>query len=233
MRLTHRQRAALSVSIFGLLSLGLILFLWLGPVRDYFHSPEELRDTIKGYGPAAPLVIIGFQILQVILAPIPGQALDIANGYLFGWWGIAISMIGLSIGSVLAIALAKRYGRPLVEVLITPKGMESIKPYTGRRNQWLFFILFLLPGTPDDILCFAIGLSQIPFWRCVVIVILGRFPGVAAAVIFGLTGRGLNPLEFTAIAIVVSLIIGAVIWRIPLGNKTVGEVINPPKTTGS
>lgn len=217
--MTPKQRLWLSAGLFTAIIGGLVLVIVFSPLRPLLTSPEKLRDGVRQFGLLSPAISISLEVMQVIIAPIPGQAIDIANGYLFGWPGVFVSLGGIGLGSTLAIGLARRFGRPLVEVLITPKGLASIRPYVRRRSQLFFFILFLLPGTPDDLLCFAIGLSSIPFGRSVLIALLGRAPGITAAVLFGATGSRLNPLAFTGIAIAVSLLAGWLIWRSPLGEK--------------
>src|SRR5688572_5785384 len=147
--LTKRQQTWLSFGIIAFFMVGLLVLAWFSPLRELLSSEEQLRETVKSFGWYAPAVIIAIHVLQVIVAPIPGQAIDLANGYLFGWWwGSVISLAGLGIGSAITILLANRFGRPLVSALITPKGLKSITGYSHRRNQLLFFFLFLLPGTP-------------------------------------------------------------------------------------
>lgn len=217
---TRRQRHWISIGITVVGLIAVTVLVWVSPLPEVLSSADRLRQTVGAYGWLAPMLIIAIHAFQVIVAPIPGQAIDIANGYLFGWLGGSlISLAGIGLGSVIAIWLAKQFGRPLVETLVTPKGMQAIKPYTSRRSQSLFFFLFLLPGTPDDLLCFAIGLSAISLWRAVAIAMLGRAPGVVAAVITGASGHSLNPLMFSLVAIVVSLVFGLIVWKTPLKKK--------------
>lgn len=226
---TVHQRTWLSIVVICLGIIGLSTLIILSPLRDLLTSSERLQQTVQSFGWYAPIVIICIHILQVVVAPIPGQAIDIANGYLFGWLGgTVVSLIGLGIGSLIVIGLAKRFGRPLVAVLITPKGLKAIHPYTRRRSQLFFFLLFLLPGTPDDLLCFAIGLSSIEWKRAFAIAMLGRSPGIIAAVVAGASGRGLNPITFAAAAIAVSILIGWVIWKTPLGERVRRRTDGPP-----
>lgn len=224
--MTPAQRRAwiTSISIFAFV---LLMFaLALSPLREFFNSPDRLRDSVQAFGWLAPAAIILLHVAQVIAAPIPGQPIDLVNGYLFGWfWGSVFSLAGLSLGTTITIGLTKRFGRPLVEKMITPKGFEKIRAYTRRRNQWLFFFLFLLPATPDDLLCFAIGLTSIPFRRAVVIAMLGRAPGVVVLVIAGATGQSLNPLSFSLIALAVSLLLFVIIR-----NTRLGQAMQLPKT---
>lgn len=217
--MSQKQRAWISAGIL-LLAVGLLVFaLFRSPLREVLGSPEAIRQRVEQAGIGAPLVMVSLQALQVVAAPIPGQAIDLVNGYLFGWWGTLVSVIGIGLGSSLAIWLARRFGRPLVEALITPKGLDAIRPHIRRRNYWPFFILFLLPGTPDDLLCFAMGLTSIPLGRSMLIALLGRTPGVVAAVVVGATGQQMSLLTFSLLAAGVSAAFGLTLWLWPAARK--------------
>ncbi len=146
-------------------------------------------------------MIIGYQIIQVVIAPIPGQAVDVANGYVFGpWIGPVLSVTGISLGSILAIWLARRFGRPLIRAWLGARSVATIDRYTGKTSLKYFFLFFLLPGLPDDLLCFALGLSEIPWRYAVPTVIVGRLPGITLAVWLGASGRQLSPVWIAMIA---------------------------------
>lgn len=197
----------------------IILVISFSPLRHLLSSPEQVRDRLADLGWLAPIVVILIHVLQVLVAFVPGQAIDFAIGYLFGWWGIFISLIGISLGSLAAIGLANRFGHPLMERILTRRGLRKLQPITRKRNQWFFFFLFLIPGTPDDLMCYAIGLSSIPWKRAAVIAILGRTPGVVAAVAAGSSGRSFDPWEFIVMAVAVSLIVLLVIWKVSAFQK--------------
>lgn len=183
-------------------------------------SPEKLRDYIRGFGAWGPLVIIGIHIAQVVIAPLPGQAIEIANGYLFGGvWGSVVSMIGITIGSILAISLARYYGRPLVAMLVTPAGMKHVNPYARRRNYLFFYLLFLVPGTPDDLICFAIGLTSIPLRHAIALALVGRAPFVIGGSVLGAAGIHFHPLVFIAIAVVIPVLLSFIFLKTPLAEK--------------
>jgi uncharacterized membrane protein YdjX (TVP38/TMEM64 family) len=153
-------------------------FVWGAPLLALVRDPERLVALAQAWGRWAPLVTIGLHILQVILAPIPGQALDTVNGFLFGpWLGTLYSMIGLGSGSTLTMALARRYGRPLVERWVDQPTLARLDRFSKRQLMSLFLI-FLLPFLPDDALCFVAGLTPTPLGRLVPLMILGRLPGV-------------------------------------------------------
>ncbi len=218
--LTERRRAWIISSLVIVLFVGGVVFLAGSSVWTFITSPEKLRDYVRGFGAWAPIVITLIHIGQVIIAPVPGQAIDIANGYLFGpLWGPAVSMLGISIGSIAAIVLARTFGRPLVEKLITPAGMKQVLPFTRRRTYWFFFVLFLVPGTPDDLICFAIGLTSIPLRHAIGLALLGRAPGVIAASLLGASGNRLSPLSLVLLAIVVPVVFSLIMVWTPLQKK--------------
>lgn len=223
------RRKAWLTSIALLLSAIVIAIAVLSPLRSILASPDQLRSTVEKSGLWAPTLSVVLEILQVVIAPIPGQAIDFANGYIFGGLvGSICSLLGIGIGSTFAIFIARRFGRPLVSRLITPKGVEQMKPYTRRSSQWFFFILFVLPGMPDDLLCYTIGLTSIPLSRAVTIALLGRIPKVVAAVLTGATGQHLSLWEFSLISVSVSGLLWLIVWKTPLAKK-----MNLPKMPGA
>lgn len=185
-----------------------------------FTSQTALREKILSYGSAAPLVIIAYQIIQVVVAPLPGQAIDMANGYIFGvLQGSFNSLTGIFIGSFLAIYLARRFGQPLVSKLLGQQRLEKIHNKIGHKTFWFFVLLFLIPGTPDDFICFLVGLTSISFSRGVLAAVLGRTPSILAAVVFGATGRSFSPVVFILVAAGASSILYLLIRYMPKFRK--------------
>jgi uncharacterized membrane protein YdjX (TVP38/TMEM64 family) len=160
------------------------------------ESADTAKEYILGFGEAAPLLFIAIQVAQVVVAPIPGQAAGFAGGYVFGWrLGVLYTMIGLATGSWLVFLLSRKLGRRFVEKL---NGAEALKDFEALfrakdggfygkskdavRSHGLltFFLIMLLPALPDDLVCFAAGLSRIPIWKLMIAALLGRFPGMLA-----------------------------------------------------
>lgn len=154
-----------------------------------FYDPDAVRTFIESFGVWAPAALIGLQVLQVLLAPIPGQVVGVASGYAFGaFWGTVYTMIGVSIGSIIAILGAKRYGRPLVERFVGDDQLEQFDGLTETYGFTPFFLLFLLPGFPDDTVCFIAGLTPMSANLMIVYAIIGRLPGMLA---LNMTGNSL------------------------------------------
>jgi len=160
-----------------------LLLAWAVPeVRD----PATLRAYVHGFGVLAPVVFVLIQVAQVLVAPIPGQAVAVAGGYLFGpWWGAAYSLTGMAIGSTIAFALSRRYGRPYVSDLIGSSRLARFDAFVGRSGVPGVFLLFLVPGLPDDAVCFVAGVTTIRLRVLVVVAVVGRAPGVLFASFIG------------------------------------------------
>jgi uncharacterized membrane protein YdjX (TVP38/TMEM64 family) len=125
------------------------------------------------------MATIALNIAQVILAPIPGQFVGVMNGYLYGIAaGTFYSMIGLVIGTAVAMVLGRRFGRPLVERLVTQDQLMRWDNIAAHQGPWFFFLVFLFPFVPDDVTSFLIGLSPLSIPRMLVLTTLGRLPGV-------------------------------------------------------
>jgi len=148
-------------------------------LRSSLSSPEQLRETVERSQLAAPFLIVILHIVQIILAPVPGQAISLVSGYLFGpVWGPVYSMTGTLLGSMLAILLARRLGRPLVEKFVEPKTLAYLDNYARKGGALFFTLVFLLPFLPDDVACFLAGLSPLSLGQLLLIVAIGRLPGV-------------------------------------------------------
>lgn len=203
--LITKRRERRRLLVVGIMIIATLVVFWFSPWRVWLTDATVIRDRIQDLGAFGPVVVIAYHILQVIFAPIPGQALDIANGYVFGWNGIVVSLVGISLGSIMAIWLARRFGRNLVRRLIGEPSMRLLDGFLAKSVPALW-ILLLLPGTPDDVICYALGLSAVRLRRAVVMVILGRAPGVILAVGLGATGREISPLVFLVAMGVISVI---------------------------
>jgi uncharacterized membrane protein YdjX (TVP38/TMEM64 family) len=140
---------------------------------------ERIQAWVSRLGPWGPLVTIGLNAAQVILAPIPGQFIGVTNGYLYGIGaGTLYSMIGLVIGTATVMVLARQFGRPLVERLVNEEQLTRWDELTAQQGPWFFFLVFLLPFLPDDLTGLLIGLSPLSIPRMLVLTTLGRLPGV-------------------------------------------------------
>jgi len=162
--------------------------IWVQFVRFYeiAHDPPQLKKFISSFGPYAPLAYIILQAAQVIVAPIPGGAIEFLGGYLFGVkGGFLYSMVGATLGSLLAFGLARIFEKLAVEKFVSPQTMKKFDYLIGHQGVILSFLLFLIPGFPKDALCYIIGLTPMHLGIFLVISTVGRIPGTLMASLQG------------------------------------------------
>jgi uncharacterized membrane protein YdjX (TVP38/TMEM64 family) len=148
----------------------------------------------------------------VVVAPIPGQVLAVVAGYLYGpWLGTLYNMIGILIGSATAFWLARRYGRSYVEDIVHDEMLTAFDAFEDTQVRLILLASFLVPGLPDDVICFIGGLTRLPLWQLVAIAVIGRAPGFFLINVVGgfiETGR----FDEALIVGVVLLLLSAVVY---------------------
>ena len=139
--------------------------------------------SLGGWGFAGFILL---QVVQVVAAPIPGEATGVLGGYLYGpVVGVALSTIGLTIGSFLAFSLSRFFGRPLTEKFVDPKTMDRFDYLLHHKGAFLVFLLFLIPGFPKDYLCYILGLGHLTTLEFLAIATTGRLLGTTLLTIGG------------------------------------------------
>jgi uncharacterized membrane protein YdjX (TVP38/TMEM64 family) len=192
--------AALAVLALALLAVGSTLLL--GALAPELTEPAALADVLLGFGPWTPVAFVALQAGQVLLAPIPGQVVAFVGGYLFGAVpGTVYSLLGVTLGSAAAFSLARRYGRPWVGRIVGPGTLDRLDTAVGSDGRVVVFLLFLVPGMPDDAICFVAGLTDIPIRVLVAIAVVGRAPSVFLVSVSGASLAADRLVVFVAVAV--------------------------------
>ena len=162
--------------------------IWNQLVKLYnsLYDRYQLKRLISSFGPYSPVAYIFIQILQVVIAPIPGGAIEFLGGYLFGVKaGFFYSMIGLMLGSFAAFGIARIFEKLAVEKFVSPQTMKKFDYLIGHEGVILSFLLFLIPGFPKDALCYILGLTPMHMGIFLFISTIGRIPGTLIACLQG------------------------------------------------
>ena len=196
-----------------LIALTAVLIIWWQPIYGFVADPEKVRAWIEGFGAWGPIAIILLQITQALLAPIPGQALQAVAGYLYGpWLGTLYSVIGMAIGSFMTFMLARLFGRPLVVRLVGQKSMDRLDELVRKGGAPFFFLIWLFPFAPDDLACLAAGLTPMPLRQFLLLMVLGRLPGIVIATWIGANAAQIRP-GWWGVLIALASIVALVVWR--------------------
>lgn len=178
------------------LALGLILLVvftavfwkYIGqPLMGLISDPASFRVWVEEHGWPGRFLFIGMVVFQVIIAFIPGEPFEIAAGYAFGAVeGTLLSIAGAAIGSIITFWLVRRYGLRLVRLFFSEEQINSVKFLkTSNARNFLFLVIYMIPGTPKDLLGYFAGLTDIPFPVFLLICTLGRIPSVVTSTVGG------------------------------------------------
>ena len=122
-----KRLAWTALVIFVLLTAAVCWFVGR-PMLRFVSEPEKFRLWVDGHGLWGRVLYVGMCFLQVVVAIIPGEPLEIAGGYAFGAvWGTVLCLIGLFLGSVVIFALVRRFGQSVVEVFFPPEKLHSLR----------------------------------------------------------------------------------------------------------
>jgi uncharacterized membrane protein YdjX (TVP38/TMEM64 family) len=173
--------------LFGFLAVVILvlMFLFRGSIWEYgshfyylLSDRERVRDFIASFGFGAPLVFMGIQLLQVIFAPVPGEATGFIGGYLFGVLkGFIYSSVALAVGSWINFSIGRFFGVRWVRKMIPVAKFEKFDAMLKRQGIVVLFLLFVFPGFPKDYLCLFLGLSTLPLKVFLLLAAVGRMPG--------------------------------------------------------
>jgi len=178
---------------------------------------EELREFILQYDFFAPLILFLLQVIQVIISPIPGNVTMIIGGSLFGvYYGLLINTLSIYLGSIIAFYLGRKFGKPLVLRLVGEGVYQKYNKIFEEKYLVSLFMIFLFPLFPDDALCLLTGISSIPSSIFLLLLIVGRFPGILGST---LIGSGLLELSIREGVIIGILCIAGLIISIVYGRK--------------
>lgn len=212
------KKTIIKFAILGSIILALLVYLgWdiiaKGPLMRLLSNRDELVQVMSNLGPWAPFLYITLQIAQVVVAPIPGQIVGGVGGFLFGHWGILWTTIGSLVGFWLVFAIARHFGRPLIEKIFKKPAVDKFDFIINAKGaSFIIFAIFLLPGFPDDLVCYIAGLTKLPMKNLMLISILGRFPTIVITNYIGMGISG-NLGLVAALSIIAVLIFGLAAWK--------------------
>ena len=179
---------------------------------------EEFKVWVDGLGFGGWLVTLGIQLLQIFVALIPGEPVELMLGYVWGpWLGTLTCLIGIFIGTATIFLLVRKFGMKFVSRFVDP---EELKRYKFLRDKnkvdITVFILFFIPGTPKDALTYIAPIAPIGAVKYLLIATFARIPSIITSTILGdsiADGKWVLALVVFAITAVISVL------GIILGNR--------------
>lgn len=186
------------------------LLAWLADAR-------AVRAFVADHAFASRLTMLGINIVQVLLAFLPGEPVELASGYAFGFWeGTALCLVASGLATSAIYWATRRWGWKLVGLFFDRSLFDRFSWLkSAKRLELIMLIVFLIPGTPKDFLTYFAGLTNMRFLPVVLIATFGRIPSIVTSTITAsAVGSGNWPL--VACTLVVSallLAVGGLMYR--------------------
>ena len=173
---------ALSIAVMA----GLTIALWK-PLVNFAENPASLAIWIDEAGIWGPIIFMLLNTAQVLLAIIPGGPFEVAAGALFGpWVGTLMCDVAMTTGGMMTFFFVRKFGMKFIELFVDRKEIESVKfLHSNPKYTTLLFLFFLLPGTPKDLMCYVVGLTDIKLSTWTLINVVGRFPAILLSALGG------------------------------------------------
>ena len=208
--MTEKQKKWVFAAAFVVFIVFCVLTGWLigVPMVEFANDPERFREWVDASGIWGRVLFVGMVVLQVVVAFIPGEPVELAAGYAFGFWeGSALTMAGFLLGSWLVFALVRKFGVKLVEVFFHKNKIAELRFLQNpRKAKIIAFLLMLIPGTPKDFLSYFAGLTPLTLSQWLRIVALARIPSLVTSSLTGAAAGEENYL-LSGVMLAVTLII--------------------------
>ena len=186
------------------------LLAWLADAR-------AVRAFVADHAFASRLTMLAINIAQVLLAFLPGEPVELASGYAFGFWeGTALCLVASGLATSAIYWATRRWGWKLAGLFFDRSLFDRFSWLkSAKRLELIMLIVFLIPGTPKDFLTYFAGLTNMRFLPVVLIATFGRIPSIVTSTITAsAVGSGNWPLvACTLVASALLLAVGGLMYR--------------------
>lgn len=188
-RLTAKQKRIFTAIIIVLVFLfTCALAVIIGkPMVDLVKDHARFRDFVEKNGILSDIVFILMVIFQIIIAIVPGEPFELAAGYAFGnIRGTIDCMLAFLIGGIAVFLFVRKFGVKVVEIFFPIEKIRELEFLNDpKRLNVMTFIVFLIPGTPKDLLSYFVGLTDMKLSVWIIITTVARFPSLITSVVIG------------------------------------------------
>ena len=201
-----------------LLIVGVVCWYVGNPLVKFASEPEKFRIWVNSNGVWGRFAYVGMMILQIIAAFLPGEPFEMVAGYAFGTIeGTALCFIASAIGSILVLLLTRKFGIKLVKLFFDDNKINSVNfLHSSPKRILMFAVIFVLPGTPKDLLCYFAGVTDIKMWILILICSFGRIPAIVTSTIGG-DALGTKSYILAIVVLIITFLIrfsGVIVYRL-------------------
>lgn len=177
----------------SVLALFIGITIYLFPVMKNLSTTQgqiEFKQKVEDSGAWGLMSLFGLQVAQIFLIIVPGEPIEILAGMCYGGiWGTVFIMLSAGIISTIIFLLVRKFGRKFVYDFCDKEKVAKIENnklfQNPKKIEMIMLILFLIPGTPKDLLVYVAGLLPIKPLRFILISTFARFPSVITSTLAG------------------------------------------------
>ena len=239
MKKLNKAKAIKLIALIITIAILVIATIYMIPVIKQINTPEgqaEFKEKITNSGITGMLILFGLELAQVVLAILPGEPVELLAGICFGpIWGTIFLMISVFIVTAMIYFFVKKYGRDFIYEFFPKEKvskLENSKLFKEpQKIETVMALLFLIPGTPKDLLVYIGGLLPIKTSRFLAIATLLRFPSIISSTIAGdklLNGQWQISLLAYLITFIITIIVIIIVNKLDK-NKVAEDVIKTVK----
>ncbi len=162
-------------------------FIFGSELLEFFSDTDRFKEWLDSYGNLGKIIFVAVRALQTVVKFIPAEPLEIGAGYAFGTFGgLLYCMLGTEIGTIAIIILTKLFGMKLVNLFVSEEKIKSLSFLQNKEKLTVsLFIIYLIPGTPKDIITYLIGVTDYNIWKFVILTGIARIPSIITSTICG------------------------------------------------
>lgn len=239
MKKLNKAKTLKLTALILIIAILLIATIYMIPIMKKINTTEgqaQLKEKITNTGITGILILFGLELVQVVLAILPGEPIEILAGICFGpIWGTIFLIISIFIVTALIYFFVKKYGRDFIYEFFPKEKvnkLENSKLFKDpQKIETVMALLFLIPGTPKDLLVYIGGLLPIKTSRFLLLATLLRFPSIISSTIAGdklLQGKWQVSIMAYVIIFIITFIVIFIINKLDK-NKVTKDVIKSMK----
>lgn len=184
----RRQQIAVTITSCIFIAAFIVCYIVFGSeLLEFVKDADRFKAWLDSYGSLGKIIFVGVRALQTVVKIIPAEPLEIGSGYAFGvWGGLLYCMLGTEIGSLIIILLTKIFGMKAVNLFVSEEKINSLSFLQNKEKLSMsLFIIYLIPGTPKDIITYLIGVTDYNIWKFLLLTGVARIPSIITSTICG------------------------------------------------
>ena len=189
---TNKQERMQQIGVITTTSIFILAFIvcyikFGSELLAFVSDADRFKAWLDSYGHLGKIIFIAVRAFQTVVKIIPAEPLEIGSGYAFGvWGGLFYCMMGTEIGSFVIVAITKLFGMKAVKLFVSEEKINSLDFIKNKEKLSLsLFIIYLIPGTPKDVITYLMGVTDYSIWKFLLITGIARIPSIITSTVCG------------------------------------------------